>query len=146
METLADTQHKVVEIKMTYLPDFRQNSLPSVGYSCDAYNYVSHVHNWRADEMIVYCLLFNQKGKLLGVIPFQPGTLPTLNSIYTRALVSSAVSIILATFRHDKLPNEQDLKLAKRLQETSKLLDIRLLDCIYFNMIGYYSLLDEDKL
>ncbi len=64
-------------------------------------------------------------------------------------VISERASAIIIAHNHpsgDLTPSDEDRKATLRLKEASKILGIKLLDHIIFNMKGYYSFVENDEL
>ena len=105
----------------------------------------------RPYEMVVM-LTLNVKNNVIGCFEVARGTVNEspvyIREIATRALLSNAVSVILA-HNHpggSLKPSEADLKFTMRTKDALKLLGIKLLDHIIVSSAGYYSMAEQREL
>ena len=96
-----------------------------------------------------YIILLNNANDVLGISKISEGT-PTGTMvdgkmIFQRALLAHASALI---FVHNHpsgklIPSEADKKLTRKMQDASKLLDIKILDHIIITKESYFSFADE---
>ena len=100
----------------------------------------------------VVMLALNVKNKVVGCFEVARGTVNEspvyVREIATRALLSNAVSVILA---HNHTggslrPSVADLNFTKKTKDALKLLSIKLLDHIIVTSGGHYSMADHGQL
>lgn len=102
--------------------------------------------NW-CEEFILLCL--NNSNRVIGFYKVSSGgitaTVVDVRMIYTLALKSCAVSIIVAhNHPSGKLqPSDADIDITKKLKEGGKILDIKLLDHIILTDESYFSFTDN---
>lgn len=145
-------EYKIPQIKLSYVSDSKTKE--RVLSSKDAYNILRSCYD---DDEIDYIESFsvmylNRAKKVLGVkVVSKGGTdacLVDTKVIMTGALLSNAHGIILC-HNHPSgnlSPSPQDNQITNRINEASKLLDIKLLDHIIMIRNGYYSYKDEGRL
>lgn len=101
----------------------------------------------------VVMLALNTKNKVIGCFELARGTVNEspayIREIATRALLSNAVSVILA-HNHpggSLRPSEADLNFTMRAKDALKLLGVQLLDhLIIVSSAGYYSMAEQREL
>ncbi len=105
----------------------------------------------RPYEMVVM-LALNTKNKVIGCFEVARGTVNEspayVREIATRALLSNAVSVILA-HNHpggSLTPSNADLKFTKRVKDALKLLNITLLDHLIITNDDYYSMAEQGQI
>ena len=105
----------------------------------------------RPYEMVVM-LALNTRNNVIGCFEIARGTVDEspayIREIATRALLSSAVSVILA-HNHpggSLRPSGADLIFTKKAKDGLKLLGIKLLDHIIVSSAGYYSMAEQREL
>ena len=97
----------------------------------------------------VVMLALNVKNNVIGCFEVTRGTVNEspvyIREIATRALLSNAVSVILA-HNHpggSLRPSDGDLNFTKKAKDALKLLGINLLDHIIVSSAGYYSMAEQ---
>ena len=105
----------------------------------------------RPYEMVVM-LALNTINNVIGCFELARGTVNEspayIREIATRALLSNAVSVILA-HNHpggSLKPSDADLNFTMRTKDALKLLGIKLLDHIIISSAGYYSMAEQREL
>ena len=98
----------------------------------------------------VVMLALSTQNKVIGCFEVARGTVNEspayVREIATRALLSNAVSVILAHNHPGESlrPSEADLQMTKRTKDALKLLNITLLDHLIITNDGYYSMAEQD--
>ncbi len=97
-------------------------------------------------------LTLNASNKVVGCFEVSRGTVNEspvyIREIATRALLSNAVSVILA-HNHpggSLRPSEADIHLTKQVKDALKLLSITLYDHVIVSSAGYYSMAERREL
>ena len=105
----------------------------------------------RPYEMVVM-LALNTRNNVIGCFEIARGTVNEspvyVREIATRALLSNAVSVILARNHPggSLRPSDADLNFTMRTKDALKLLGIKLLDHIIVSSAGYYSMAEQREL
>lgn len=99
-----------------------------------------------------YMLLLNRANNTLGWVKLSEGgingTIMDIRIILQHALLAHASNIILA-HNHPSgnlKPSHEDMNVTKRIRESSRLMEVELLDHLIITSEGYTSLADEGRL
>lgn len=109
------------------------------------------LHMGQMAEEHCYMIAMNTSRKVLGIFFISKGTvnisLISPREVYTRALLSGAVQVILC-HNHpsgDVTPSNADMEITKKLREAGKLINIALTDHIIIGADSYFSF-NESKI
>ncbi len=116
----------------------------------DLCRFVLHMDEFA--EEYLYMLAFNSKMRLTGIFEVSHGTvnqsMVSTRSIFTRALLCGAVSIVLA-HNHpsgDVTPSNTDLDVTKSVREAGDLIDIQVVDHLIIGKYGQFLSMKEQGL
>lgn len=150
METL--NFYEIAEVQAVYLPPIPSSRRPKIVCSRDSAAILKQEwnHNLIEYQEEFKIILLNRGNRVLGLANIsmggQAGTLADPKVIFTRALIASAASIILA-HNHPSgnlKPSQADITMTENLVKGGKILDITVLDHIILSPEGdYYSFADE---
>ena len=140
-----------IKISVSFDKKVKTSELYKITSSKDIANLLRKVFNadtflW-SEEFIILCL--NNSNKVIGFYKVSAGgitgTVVDIRMIYTIALKSCAVSIIVA-HNHPSgklMASDADKSITKKIKEAGEILDIKLLDHIILTDESYYSFQDE---
>ena len=142
----------ISEIKISYIPKFKNKDLPKINSSLTASKLVKQ--NW--DDIDYYesfaILLLNRANKVLGMRTISTGgisgTVVDPKLIFQAALKANASGIILV-HNHPSgniQASEADKKITNKIISGGKLLDITVLDHLIITSDNYLSFADENLL
>jgi DNA repair protein RadC len=153
-EELDRLYSKLPEVDLVYKPKIKPSQLPIVNSSYEAYELLKF--NWndgKIDLQEEFKVLFlNRANRVVGIYHVSTGgitgTVADPRLIYTAALKTNCVSIILA-HNHPSgnlKPSRADEELTQKIKSAGNFLDIKLLDHIIITSENFYSFADEGNL
>ena len=146
--------NQLPQIKVSFHPKQPVSQRLKVASSRDVYELVLTL--WNHDTIYLFeeflCLYLDRKNSVIGYRFMcrgsSTGTVVDLRLILALALNVSACGIILA-HNHPSgnlKPSNEDLRITKKIQESSIVMDIKLLDHLIISTESYYSFSDEGNL
>ncbi|WP_316832803.1 JAB domain-containing protein [Pedobacter aquatilis] len=151
---MVQEQFQVAEVQVSYKPDYDINERPKVNSAQQTYCLLKqHWDMGRINFLEEFkVVLFNRSNRVLGIADISmggvSGTYVDPKVIFSIALQGNASGLILC-HNHPSgslLPNEQDIKITKKLVECGKLLEINVWDHLIIGESSYYSFADEDMI
>lgn len=144
-------QEGVPEIKITYKRTSK-DFLGKIGSSADVASFIRKViDNLELQECFVV-LYLNQAHNIIGYYRHTIGainaTIADIRLIMATALTSASVAMIIS-HNHpsgNTKPSEADIQLTRKINEASKLFEIKLLDHVIVTKTSHYSFADEGML
>lgn len=144
-------QEGVPEIKITYKKTNR-SFLGKIGSSSDVAAFIRSIfENLELQESFMV-LYLNQAHNIIGYYRHTIGainaTIADIRLIMATALTSASVAMIIS-HNHpsgNTKPSEPDIQLTKKIDEASKLFEIKLLDHCIVTKSSHYSFADEGML
>ena len=143
---------KIAEIKLSYSDTNKTGT--SICSSKDAYRVFSNFWDKETIELFeeFNIILLKHSCEVLGVVTISKGGVAgayvDCKLIFSAALKCNASSIILG-HNHPSgnlKPSPQDLRLTRKIEEGSKVLDLKILDHIIVSKEGFYSFKDEGQM
>lgn len=139
------------EIELVYKSKVKASERPQIKESKDAYDILMKIWNHdRIDLQEEFKVLFlNRAHRVLGVYNLSSGgitgTVCDPRLIFTAALKCNSVSMVLS-HNHPSAnlkPSRADEEITRKLVETGRILEIRVIDHIIMSSEGYFSFADE---
>lgn len=146
--------HNIAEIEISYSSRIAKKYRIKVNGSKSAYNSFLNSWNLKTIEMQeeFKILLLNNSNEILGIQTFSKGstngTVVDIKLLFATALKACASSIIIA-HNHPSgnlSPSEKDIELTKKINQSAKFLDIKLLDHLIVTREEYTSFADQGLL
>jgi DNA repair protein RadC len=145
---------KVAEVELVYKSKVKASERPTIHTSIDAVNVFRIL--WEEGKMDLVeqfkVLFLNRSNKVIGIYNVSSGgitgTVADPRLIFTAALKSNAVSIILC-HNHPSgslKPSKADEELTQKIIGAGKFLDIKVLDHVILSSESYFSFADEGLL
>lgn len=145
-------ENQLTELSVSYKP--KKAAGPMINSSSDAYQILKDLFN--ADQIELreefIALYLNRANRLKGWCQISvggiSGTIADPRLILSVALKTASSAIVLA-HNHPSgnyTPSEEDLRLTKKIDESCRLLDIKLLDHLILTRDGYSSFADEGRI
>lgn len=146
--------HNIAEIEISYSSRIAKKYRIKVNGSKSAYN--SFLNSWNLNTIEMQeefkILLLNNSNEILGIQTLSKGstngTVVDIKLLFATALKACASSIILA-HNHPSgnlNPSEKDIELTKKINQSAKFLDIKLLDHLIVTREEYTSFADQGLL
>lgn len=144
-------QNNIAEIQISYSSRIAKKYRIKITGSKTAYQ--SFLNSWNQDLIEMQeefkILLLNNANEVLGIQSLSKGstngTVVDIKLLFATALKACATSIIIA-HNHPSgnlKPSDKDIELTKKIAESAKFLDIRLLDHLIITQEDYSSMADE---
>ncbi len=145
---------RVSEIELVYRSKIKAADRPEVKTSLEVYNLLIQIWEMNKIELLEQfkILLLNQSNRVLGLVNISSGgitgTVADPRLIFSAALKAAACSIVLSHSHPsgNVKPSRSDEDLTKKMKESGKFLDIKLLDHLILTRSGYFSFADEGLL
>ena len=141
----------IAEMQLLYKTKVKPSERPKISSSQDSYKQFQQILDENSIEHVetMYILMLNRANKVLGWYILSKGgvagTVCDVKVVLQLALNSNASAFILA-HNHPSgnlTPSQDDIRLTKKINEASKLLDITLFDHLILSTEGYLSMQDE---
>lgn len=150
-EILNLKENSLVEVKTYFKPTIDPLSLPFVKNSSQAYDVFYQI--WDHDNLChieqVYMLMLNAQSRVMAYRLLSTGgissTLIDIRVVFQTALLSNAVSIILAHNHPSGTlnPSQSDINITKRVIDAGNILNIEFFDHLIITSNGYLSMIDH---
>jgi len=144
--TVLNTEWLIAsEVELIYKSKGKASQRPQITSSYSAYQITLKAWDSNKIELL-------EQFKVLGVLETSSGgitgTIVDLRIIFSALLKAHAVGFLtIHNHPSGKLaPSDADRQITRKIKETSKLLDITLLDHLIITVENYYSFADEDIL
>ncbi len=141
-----------ITIKISYSNNIKKSELTKLTSSSEVYEALKFVYDadtveW-TEAFILLCL--NRANKVIGWYKVShgglTGTVVDPKVVFTVALTCPGTCNIVLSHNHPSgniQPSDADILVTKKINDFSKLLDMKLLDHIIYAPEGYYSFADE---
>jgi DNA repair protein RadC len=144
----------VSEIELVYRSKIKAAERPEVKTSLDVYSLLMQIWDMDKIELLEQfkVLFLNQSNRVLGLLGVSSGgitgTVADPRLIFSAALKAAACSLIISHSHPsgNLKPSRSDEDLTRKIKESGKFLDIKLLDHLILTRSGYFSFADEGLL
>jgi DNA repair protein RadC len=144
----------VAEIEISYKNAVKPSQRAKITCSTDCYDIL--VQHWNKNTLDLfedfYVLLLNNAHRVLGLAKIATGGATRCEvdpkKVFSVALLSGACKIVLA-HNHPSgnlEPSDVDIRLTKNIEESGKLMEIKVIDHIIVTSDGYFSFADNGLL